>query len=64
MREMAFYRDGPRDFASCLTRTVSTGSHMDSNLGRKQEVADSLSGSQNDGQSGKEAKICGLVLTM
>ena len=34
------------------------------NLGRKQEVADSLGGSQTDGQSGQEAKIGGLVFTL
>ena len=33
-------------------------------LDRKQEIADSLGGSQNDGQSLQEAKISGLVYTL
>ena len=43
---------------------ASRGQCRDSNLGRKQEVADSLGRSQIDGQSGQEAKIGRLVYTL
>ena len=66
MRAMASYRDGPRDSASGLTRTVSAGSYSlwtTIPIGSKKSRTVSAEG-KNNGQSGQEAKLGGLVYAL